>query len=63
MKRTITYIDSALIDDQTDEIAKPCKIKATGFLIKETEDYIVLARELVDEEYRGQVAIPKRSII
>lgn len=62
-KRTVTYIDSALIEVQTSEIAMPKKIIATGFLIKETSEYITLAREIVGDEYRGQISIPKVSII
>ena len=61
-KKTIKYIDSQLINEQTEEIAKPQLIVATGFVIAETNDYITLAREVIDKEYRGQVSIPKIAI-
>lgn len=61
--KTIKYIDSNLIDSQTDEIAEPVVINATGYVIKETDEYIVLARELIEDNYRGQVAIPKVAIL
>ena len=61
MKKTIKYIDSQLIDEQTDEVAKPQLVEATGFVIAENDEYITLARELIGEEYRGQVSIPKVS--
>lgn len=62
-KKTIRYIDSVLANEQTDIICEPETIEATGFIIKETDKYIVLARELVGKEYRGQLAIPKCSIL
>jgi hypothetical protein len=61
--KQVTYIDSNLINEQTSEIAKPVEIKAVGYLVSETDIYITLAREIVESEYRGQISIPKISII
>jgi hypothetical protein len=62
-RKVIKYIDSSLINDQTDEVAKPQIIIACGFVVAETDEYITLSREIIDEEFRGQVAIPKVAII
>lgn len=62
-KVEVEYIDSSIINEQTDEVARPETIKAVGYLIKEAEEYITLSRELVGSEYRGQVSIPKVAII
>ncbi len=61
--KKIKYIDSNLINDQTDFIAKPEIITSIGFVIKETDDYITITREIVGEEYRGQLSIPKVAIL
>ena len=61
-RKIIKYIDSNLIDEQTFEVAKPLVVTATGFVVEETDDFITLARELIGDDYRGQVAIPKVAI-
>ncbi len=61
--KIIEYIDSNCIDDQADEIVQPVEITAIGFVIEETEDHITLAREIIGDEYRGQIAIPKVAIV
>ena len=61
--KKVKYIDSNLINDQTDFIAKPEIITAVGFVVEETDEYITIARELVGNEYRGQLSIPKVAII
>lgn len=61
--KTIKYIDSNMIHEQTDEIAKPVVNIAVGFVIEETKDHITLAAELVEKEYRRQLSIPKVAII
>lgn len=59
----IEYIDSNLIHEQTDFIAEPAPMKAIGFLIKETDEFITLAMELTgSDEYRGQLSVPKIAI-
>lgn len=58
----VKYIDSNMINEQTDIIAKPQIIEAVGFLVEETKEYITLAREKIGEEWRGQISIPKVAI-
>lgn len=60
--KKIKYLDSNIIEEQTSEVAIPVKITAIGFIVKETENYITLAREQVGDEWRGQISIPKKSI-
>lgn len=59
----ISYIDSSVIHGQTEEIATPLVLTTVGFVIKETDEYITLAAELVGDEYRRQISIPKIAII
>ncbi len=63
MNKTIVYYhDSNLIDEQTDKMACIARITAIGFVLRDSEECIILARELIGDEYRGQIAIPKKSI-
>lgn len=59
----IKYIDAVTIERQSYSLAIPEPISAVGFLIKETKDYIIIAREDMEneeeKEYRGQLGIPK----
>jgi len=59
----VTYIDSCTIDTQTSEVAKPMTIEATGFKVRETDEYITIAREKIGDEWRGQLSIPKVAVI
>lgn len=61
--KSVTWIDSSIIEQQTDEVAKPCKIVTVGHFVHESEDYIVIARDKVGSEWRGQIAIPKVCIL
>lgn len=61
--KRINYTDSVTLNEQTDEIAEVEEIIAVGFIVSDTKDSITIARELIGREYRGQLAIPKRSII
>ena len=64
---SLKYIDSNMSWEQQLTTIEPVEIEVAGFLIKETEDYITLAMELVhienDIEYRNQVSIPKKAIL
>lgn len=40
-----------------------CVISSVGYVIKETKDYIVLAGDLVDEDVRRAIVIPKENIV
>lgn len=59
----VEYIDSNIMNDQSSEIVEPTVIKAVGFVLKHDPNFITLARELIDDEYRGQVSIPADSLI
>ena len=59
----IEYTDSNIINEQTSEIVKPEIIQAVGYLIKDGQDYITIAREVIKNEYRGQLSIPRVAII
>ena len=61
--RVIRYVDSQIIEQQTDSVAKPQEIIVVGFIVSETENYITLAREIIGNEYRGQISIPKEAIL
>lgn len=58
----ITYKDSNIMNDQSSEVVKPANIIAVGFVLEHKSTHITLARELVDDEYRGQISIPIESI-
>jgi len=63
-RKVIKFIDSCITNEQTDVIATPETIVATGFVIAETNEYITLAREIIgDNDYCGQLSIPKVAII
>lgn len=40
-----------------------CEIETTGFLIQEDKTKLVLCQDLIDEDYRGVIVIPKENII
>lgn len=61
--KKIKFIDSATTDEQSATPTRPLIIEAVGFLIDETDIYITIARELLGNEYRGQLSIPKVAII
>lgn len=61
--RVVEWIDSSLQNGQVDkdDFPKPARITSVGFVVEETDDYIVLARDDMnhDGDYRGLCAIPK----
>lgn len=61
----IRWIDSSIQDDQVDHhnFPKPTNAVSVGFIIEETDDYITLARDALDKDYRGLICIPKIAII
>lgn len=65
----IKYIDSAVADSErfADENFDCYFFEAVGFLIKETDEALVLAREVVKyngaEKVRGVLTIPKVAIL
>lgn len=60
--KIVHYYDSCLLDEQTDQVAKIEEVSAIGFVIEDNSDEIVLAREFMGKEFRGQIAIPKKVI-
>lgn len=61
----IEWVDSSVQNGQVDrqDFPKPARIKSVGFLVEETETYIVLARDdMGDGDFRGLCAIPKIAI-
>lgn len=58
----VEYIDSNILNEQSDYVIKPETIQAIGYLVEETDEYITIARELIDSEYRGQLSIPKVAV-
>ena len=63
----ITWNDSVMVSDQTDEIAGYCAVESAGFIVHEDDDEVVLAqdilRSLPQTQYRSQIAIPKSAIV
>jgi hypothetical protein len=59
--KKVSWIDSKTVLSQIteDELPKPCVIDSVGFLVEETDEYITLARERIDSDWRGVIAIPK----
>ena len=58
----VEYVDSALQAEQTNRVAKPFAVTTVGFVIHEDDDALTLCAELVGEDYRGQVSIPKVAV-
>lgn len=42
---------------------KVCVITSTGFVIEETDEHIVLAGDLIDDDARRVIVIPKENIV
>lgn len=40
-----------------------CEIESVGYVIQEDKTKIVLARDLIDDDFRGIIVIPKENII
>lgn len=58
----IDWVDSNIAESQTYEIVEPVLIRTVGYCIHDSIEYITLARDLIDGEYRGQISIPKECI-
>lgn len=59
----IEYLDSNMIHIQTDEVAQPEIMKTIGYLVQETGEYITLSAEIVGNDWRRQISIPKCAIL
>ena len=40
-----------------------CEIRSVGYLIEETDEHYVLAGDLVDDEIRRVIVIPKENVL
>lgn len=49
--------------ERRDETWEVCVISSVGYVVEETKDYIVLAGDLVDEDVRRALVIPKENIV
>lgn len=52
-----------ITQEQRDADFSPAVIESIGFLLKETKTEIVLAGDLLDEDVRRVIVIPKENII
>lgn len=41
----------------------PCVIETVGIVVGDTKDYVVIAREKVDRDWRGVISIPRENIV
>ena len=49
--------------DHTIEDFSVCQIQTIGFFVEEDKEKIVLAQDLIDDEVRGVIVIPKENIV
>lgn len=65
--RVVKWVDSCLQNGQVDEsdFPEPVVITSVGFVVKETDEYLVLARDDMghDGDFRGLCAIPKLAVM
>jgi len=63
--KIVKWRDSRLYITQVskEDIEDVCIITSCGFVIEEDEKKIVLAGDLVDDEYRRVIIIPKENIV
>lgn len=64
--KIIEWIDSSLQNGQVDKenFPKPVKVQSVGFIVEDSFDCVVLARDdMGNGDYRGLVAIPRFAIV
>lgn len=62
--KKLKYWDSVHSTEQLSEPIKPSQMEIVGFVIEETDEYITLAQEIIDDtDYFNQISIPKGVII
>lgn len=61
----IKWRDSRMYITQTDRDTdyQPCIIESIGYVVENTKDHITLAGDLVDDDYRRVLVIPKENIL
>lgn len=63
--RVVSWIDSSLQNVQVgrEDYPKPALITSVGFVVEETDEYLTLARDdMDDDDYRGLLCIPKECL-
>ena len=62
--KKVKWRDSKLYITQVgDEDFTPCIIESVGFVLEEDKNKIVLVGDLVDDEYRRVIVIPRENIL
>lgn len=63
--KLITWRDSRMYLEQCPKESKfeVCEIESVGYLVEVTNDYYVLAADLVDDDIRRAIVIPKENVI
>jgi hypothetical protein len=63
--RRIKWRDSRMYIAQHDRDLdyEVCVIESVGFVIEENKDYVVLAGDLVDDEVRRTIVIPRENFV
>lgn len=63
----VRWIDSPIVNEQSDDLPKPTVIESVGWLVEETDDYVVIVRDHHTNSdgyrYRGACAIPRSAIL
>lgn len=64
-KKTIVWRDSRRYLNQLskEEKFEVCEIITIGFIVEEDKKKIVLAQDIIDNDYRGIIVIPKENIL
>ena len=63
--KTIKWRDSRMYINQCERDSEweVCIITSVGYVIEDNKDFIVLAGDLVDDEVRRVIVIPKENIV
>ena len=59
----VTWTDSNMIHEQTDVVPEVATIETSGFLISDDDKETIIARDIINDEYRSIIAIPKKCVI
>lgn len=59
----VHWIDSNIMHDQTNEVVEPVTIQTVGYLIQDKVRSVTVARDLINDEWRGQISIPRECIM
>lgn len=62
----VEWVDSRVLElyqVSDDELPTPCTVRSVGWLVKSTSEYLAIARERIDDDWRGVLVIPRVSIV